>query len=431
MITVRGDRRVMGTKERNEGIDLLRIVAMFLVMILHTLGQGGLLGVNGDVVNGRIIWAMEIVAYGSINIFALISGYVGYSEKRKPFRVSRYVMLWLMVFTYSVVLTLIGYGILDEGAVSGKDIAASFFPVTGGSYWYFLAYTGLFVLMPVLDAAIRSFSEETLRRIFVVLLIVFSAYDFWSDKFIPSNGYSMVWLVIMYIVGAIIKKCEIGYYMKNRTLILIIVLCNFFAWIWKMVTPTFQIFNIGISGDTFVDLTSPAMVISSIAFVVLFSKLRIKKEGDMHRFIKFSAPAVFAAYIICSHMLVWWHVLPGKFAFLAGRSGIELVGVVLAFSVLCLGLSVLIERGRMALFELMRVRKGVEWLEDRIRDRLFAPKEHVSDKERIERLMNAQKKHATPIHTEVKPKAASHAEPVYNIQDDELDGVEVEIKEDF
>ena len=31
---------------------------------------------------------------------------------------------------------------------------------------------------------------------------------------------------------------HVGYYMKNRTLILIIVLCNFFAWIWKMVTPT-------------------------------------------------------------------------------------------------------------------------------------------------------------------------------------------------
>ncbi len=425
----------MRTKERNDGIDLLRIVAMFFVMMLHTIGQGGLLGVTGDGANVGIIWAMEIIAFGSINIFALISGYTGFSEEKKPFRVSKYVMRWLMVFTYSVALTLIGNAVLEDG-MSGTDIAVSFFPVTCGVYWYFTAYTGLFVLMPFLDVVIRSFSEEKLKKVFVALLIVFSAYDFWADKFTPGNGFSLAWLVIMYFAGAVIKKCEIGAYMKNRTLILIIVLCNFFTWVWKMVTPTFVFLNIRISGDTFVDLTAPTLVISSMAFVILFSKLRIKKGGDMQKFIKFCAPAVFAAYIICSHMLVWWHVLPGRFVFLQARSGIELVGIVLAFSALCLGISVLIERGRMALFELMRVREGIEWLEDKMRERMFRQKkEHISDKERIEMLMNVQKKHATPLHPETNggngTAPVQNETPTVDMQSLNLDDVEVEIKEDL
>ena len=31
--------------ERNYGIDLLRLVLMYMVCMLHTLGQGGILGV--------------------------------------------------------------------------------------------------------------------------------------------------------------------------------------------------------------------------------------------------------------------------------------------------------------------------------------------------------------------------------------------------
>lgn len=30
-------------KERNYGVDLLRIISMYLVIILHVLGQGGIL----------------------------------------------------------------------------------------------------------------------------------------------------------------------------------------------------------------------------------------------------------------------------------------------------------------------------------------------------------------------------------------------------
>ena len=30
--------------KRNYGLDLLRMVAMFMVLLLHTMGQGGILG---------------------------------------------------------------------------------------------------------------------------------------------------------------------------------------------------------------------------------------------------------------------------------------------------------------------------------------------------------------------------------------------------
>lgn len=369
-----GERK-METKERNDGIDLLRIIAMFFVMILHTLEQGGLLGsFGGDMVNARVVWALEIIAFVAVNIFAMISGYVNYSDTPKPFRVSKYFMLWIMVFTYSIVLLIVEAVMLDD-AVRGIDVANSLFPVTSYHYWYFTAYTGLFVLMPMLNALVRKYSPAKLKRILVVLFIVFSAYDFWANRFIPGIGRTFTWLIIMYFVGACIKKCKIGENIKTKNLILTIIACYFITWIWKLNTPTIHIFNLDITGDTFLDCSAPAVLICSVAYVILFSRIKIKK-GDFQKFVRFCAPAVFAAYIITSHPFVWFHLLPGGFSFLCQRSVLEMLGTVLAFSALMLGTAVLIERGRMALFDLMRVRKGMERIDDKLKAFVYKPRKN-------------------------------------------------------
>ena len=49
--------------ERNYGIDLLRIFAMFMVVVLHCLGQGGIL--NNATLNSvqyKFAWFMEILS---------------------------------------------------------------------------------------------------------------------------------------------------------------------------------------------------------------------------------------------------------------------------------------------------------------------------------------------------------------------------------
>ena len=47
----------MDLAKRNYGIDLLRLVAMFLVVVLHVLGQGGVLAnVRGGGIKLRGFW---------------------------------------------------------------------------------------------------------------------------------------------------------------------------------------------------------------------------------------------------------------------------------------------------------------------------------------------------------------------------------------
>lgn len=80
------------TDKRNYGIDLLRMVAMFMVVILHVLGQGGVLAKTAGLKN-HIAWLLETGAYCAVDCFAIISGFVSYTDKEKTYRYSKFFRL--------------------------------------------------------------------------------------------------------------------------------------------------------------------------------------------------------------------------------------------------------------------------------------------------------------------------------------------------
>ncbi|EOS72255.1 hypothetical protein C819_04357, partial [Lachnospiraceae bacterium 10-1] len=53
--------------ERNYGIDLLRIIAMLLVVVLHVLGQGGVLEASKGV-RAAVAWFFEVAAYCAVDV---------------------------------------------------------------------------------------------------------------------------------------------------------------------------------------------------------------------------------------------------------------------------------------------------------------------------------------------------------------------------
>ena len=71
-------------KERNYGIDLRRIVSMFMVVLVHILGQGGVRGnLNLLIAKGIVVEFLYVISLTCVNIYALISGYVWVKAKHK------------------------------------------------------------------------------------------------------------------------------------------------------------------------------------------------------------------------------------------------------------------------------------------------------------------------------------------------------------
>lgn len=68
----------------------------------------------------------------------------------------------------------------------------------GSGYWYFAAYTALFLLLPIINPLLLSLN----RRRYTYLMLVLIAYLTVSNAFQGScfygNGYNMTWQVVMY-----------------------------------------------------------------------------------------------------------------------------------------------------------------------------------------------------------------------------------------
>ena len=341
------------TKERNYGIDLLRIIAMFFVVVLHSLGQGGVLSNTAlNSVQYKFSWLLEIFAYCAVDIFALISGYVSYNGKEKKTNYSKYINIWLQVVFYGLLVTLI-FNIISPEIVSRRDYFIVLFPVTNGLYWYFTAYTGLFILMPFINKCINNCDNETLRKIFISILLTFSVFDTIAERFELSNGYSFIWIVLMYILGAIMKKCEIGKQMKFYQASIGILIFYIVTWLYKIYGIERTILNVKITKNLFVSYTSPTVLGVAILYIIGVSKINFNIV--LQNLIKFAASSTFAIYILNNHKLIWNYVMKDRFINLSNQSLIRIFIYVTGFSFIFVIGAILIDKIRTWVFKICHI----------------------------------------------------------------------------
>lgn len=349
---------------RNYGIDALRLFSMFLVVILHVLGQGGVLAMSKSPDKYVISWTLEIIAYCAVNIFAMISGYVSYSDKEKKYRYSRYIVSWLQVFFYSFGITLIFYFVKPE-LIDINELIEFMFPVTYSKYWYFNAYTGLFFVIPWLNRLVRSCEKRELDGMITTIFLVFSCYATFarinSDVFILKGGYSFIWLVLMYLIGVWMKKHAIAEKVSARQAGGIL-LFSIMLTVCSLCFP-------GAFDKILVSYISPTMVVMAVAYVILFSKLRFNRTGQ--KLIAGFSPAAFGVYLIHVHGYAWTYIMKNRFAQIADSPAWMIPFKVIGSAVVVFTVCILIEKVRMWLFQILKVdqaaEKAVAWLEGKLK----------------------------------------------------------------
>lgn len=339
--------------QRNYGIDLLRIISMFFVLILHCYGQGGIIyHATQGTIQYKFSWMIEIIAYCAVNIFALISGYVMYDKK--SVKLSSYINLWFQVVFYGLIFTIL-FQLIDTNLVVKKDLIISMLPVTKNLYWYFTAYTGLFLLMPFLNKAITNISNEALKKYFIIIIFGFSIYNTITDNFKLSLGYSVIWLVLLYIMGAILKKCEIAKNIKTHKLLIALFVLYLITFLYKIYAPDFKILDISITNGFFVNYTSPTVLGAAILYLLIFSRLKFNNMWE--RIIKYAAPSAFAAYLLNNQRFFWNNVMNGLFINISNRSIIIIFIYTFGFSIAFLIMAILVDRVRIRIFKLLKIQK--------------------------------------------------------------------------
>ena len=331
--------------ERNYGIELLRILAIVFVLILHILGRGGVYPYTGSNVvtseraaNYAVAWTLETAAYGAVDLFALISGFVCLNSS---FRIKKWLRLWVLVVFWGVMeyflfdkctfifngfneflralIPIVQPGVEAYGATA-QDYKDVIFTIGTKQFWYFNMYTLLFILMPLLNAGLKKLDKKQLAVMSFVLFAAASVYKtvFNKELFVLGGGYSAMWLIIMYIFGATAKKYyDDGFRPKKLLCLLGYFVCVGMSAGFKFVFdylcikyPDKEIFSE--CSDILISYTGPFVVIGSVLLLFVFMQINLRTKAGKKITLIFSS-ASFGIYIIHVHNAIWDNLLHSRF----------------------------------------------------------------------------------------------------------------------
>lgn len=195
-------------KKRMVNIEVLRLLAMMMVVSLHYLAKGELLEKLAGPLSakGHLAWILESFSIAAVDVYVLISGYF---LVEAGFRCRRVISLVLQVMFYTCLLpvVLIITGILPTGEITFYNILQCIFPTNMLHYWFVSAYVLMFLFTPVLNAAVHGMKKKQLQAAIVILLIMESL----SKTVIPVRleldnlGYDAYWFMVVYLIAAYIR----------------------------------------------------------------------------------------------------------------------------------------------------------------------------------------------------------------------------------
>lgn len=361
-------------KKRNEGIDLLRCIAMLMITVLHVMNHGGILwtaAVGSTSYHGA--WLLESAAYCAVNCYALISGYVGVKAE---YRYRRIIPLWLQVAFYSVLIALV-QPLLLPGAET-TPLVAALLPVTHRHYWYFTCYFGLFFLMPLLNKAINALTRTEAKRLLLSLALVFcgmSVAPYFNlfktvsteDIFGLEQGYSVVWLAMLYVAGGCIRVHGFGRNIRTWALLTGYGLTVLISWLFKLYVEEEASAALKPLLDANALLYYPSIttVTAAVCLLLVFSRLK-ELPPLTGKLVRLTAPSTFAVYLIQEHRAVRSGLITKRFESFASDTPLSLIGKVLLVAALIFVVSVLIDLLRRRLFRALRVEQAANWLADRV-----------------------------------------------------------------
>ena len=350
-----------GIKEntRRSGVELLRILAILMVISVHRMGHQTLYSAPQFSISYYFLWFIEIAGYKAVDIFFIISGYFGITQR---FKGKKLLLLEFKVLVYCVGFYILSV-IVKYQAFSFRDFLRAWLPYLGGHYWYYTAYISLMLLSPWLNKMVQALEKKKL--LLLILLITGVSTLSIGDAFFTSDGYSVFWAINLYLIGAYIRL----YYkkmMSPKKSICFSFACTMFIFLWFVVVGrlTQYIFGREVFSTHFLVYRQLPVVMGAVFAVIAFVQIDFK--GIVGKVINSISRCTFGVYLVhsCVFMdtLFWIKLFPAKAASQTNWYWLYVVCSILLMYVTCL----LIEIFRNVLFAPIEKSKIFDLFEKKI-----------------------------------------------------------------
>lgn len=331
--------------KRMANIELLRMIAMLMVITLHYLDKGLFLPSHlGEyTMNGSLAWFLKAFSIVAVNVYVLITGYFLVEAK---FRCIKALQLMGQVLFYSLLIPLlmIVLGMLQLESIGINQWIQYCLPILSEHYWFASTYVILYIFSPVLNVAIRNMKQKQLKITIVIILIVFVI----PKTFIPielamdQKGYrDPLWFFCLYFIAAYIKLYGISFFNSFRRSIIVysgsvlsIFASSFLVSLFVKKTGMFDSFILRAY-----DYNHLLVLLGAVSLFYSFLYLPIK-DGKFANLVFKISPYTFGVYLLHEHLeirLLWTSWLRLE---LGGSLGFLIAYIISIVIVFIIGISV-------------------------------------------------------------------------------------------
>ncbi len=294
--------------KRLNNFEALRIVAMFMVIVLHYLYKGRLLISAGEAFNGisYVAWLVEAFSIVAVNVYVLITGYFMCESSMKVSRLLQIVcqVLW---YTILIPITLFALGIVCPSDLDMYDLLRFVFPVHMKHYWFVTAYVILLLFVPFLNIAVKQMTQKQLLLTTTMMTI----YQTLPKSILPvaftddEAGNNVLWLVCLYLIAAYIRKYGIPFFssLKKSLICYVVGVFVIYGSMLFMRQVYFRLDALS-EGINFAYHYNHLFCLWTAVSLFYVFKHWDFKDSALSRLVGWAAPYTFGVYLIHEQMLV-------------------------------------------------------------------------------------------------------------------------------
>lgn len=298
-------------KKRQANFELLRIVAMLMIITLHYLVKGGIAApapfMAGENPVSALAWLIEAFCIVAVNCYVLISGYFCVESVWKPGRVAS---LFAQVLFYSLLIPVV---LLLSGAVSASELGAYdwigfLFPLGTEHYWFATAYVVLYLFAPFLAAGLEKMKKRELQILLAFLLAFFSLEKTVLPMLLATDryGYDFGWFLCLFLLAGYIRKYGIRWLEKQSHAVAGYLTACLWTWLLALFSNT-----LGANGnaaftyyaDMLYSYNHLLCLAGAVSLFYVFKNMEFS-EGRFAAAARRLAPCTFGVYLLHEHILV-------------------------------------------------------------------------------------------------------------------------------